>query len=127
MFRLVTTAAFALLLALGPLGFLQAAAWTGMAIDYSTRYGLGEGLERTFDGKNPCSLCTAINETRKDQAADGQAVTVTPVKLVCLPVQAVAAPASPLCDKPETFGLPATSVAWHTDQPDLPPPRTLEA
>ena len=48
-------------------GFLQSVAWLGMVVSYSQHDGIGEALEKTFDGKHPCSLCKAIAEGKKSE------------------------------------------------------------
>jgi hypothetical protein len=48
-------------------GFLQSVAWVGMVVSYSHDGGIGEALEKTFDGKHPCCLCKAIAEGKKSE------------------------------------------------------------
>jgi hypothetical protein len=39
---------------------LQATAWVGMVIEYSSSFGVQAGLAKTFDGQHPCELCRRI-------------------------------------------------------------------
>lgn len=38
-----------------------------MLLDYSEGRSLIEAAEMTFDGEHPCSLCVAIEETRREE------------------------------------------------------------
>lgn len=55
----------------GPLDALQLVAWTTMIVDYSQEKGLKEGLQQTFSGEAPCSLCLSISDSRETQPEDG--------------------------------------------------------
>jgi hypothetical protein len=125
--RFAVVAAFALLLVLGPLGLLQIVAWTGMALDYSARYGLADGLQRTFDGEHPCHLCTKITEVRKEQTGTSSAILLPPIKLVCLEPVTASLPASPLRKEPHTYFIRLGALAPRSEAPPSPPPRTLAA
>jgi len=117
---------FALLLTLGPLGLLQVVAWTGMVFDYSLRYGVASGLERTFDGKNPCGLCEAIGEARA-QNAERHDVQLTPTKLQGLEPELARVPAAATAWQPPAHERENRRYAARAEQPDAPPPRTLAA
>ncbi len=41
-----------------------------MLIDYSQGRSLVEAAEMTFDGEHPCSMCLALEETRKEEGKD---------------------------------------------------------
>jgi hypothetical protein len=47
--------------------FFQSVAWVGMVITYSQDSTLTQALEKTFDGKHPCSLCNHIAQAQKSQ------------------------------------------------------------
>ncbi|MBU3666603.1 MAG: hypothetical protein FGM15_12120 [Chthoniobacterales bacterium] len=117
----------ALLLSLGPLGLLQAVAWTGMAFDYSTRYGFAAGLGRTFDGKHPCPLCKEITKARQNEKESKAAVTLSPVKLVCVLAATPEVSSAGAPRGEHTYPLATVLFAERTDRPALPPPRTLAA
>lgn len=46
---------------------LQTTAWIGMAIHYTQQNGIVAGLEQTFDGAHPCSMCQAIKAAHKQE------------------------------------------------------------
>src|SRR6266478_3599670 len=46
---------------------LQSVAWVGMAVTFSQSATLMESLEKTFDGKHPCSLCKIVVEGKKSE------------------------------------------------------------
>ena len=117
----------ALVLALGPLGLLQAVAWTGMAFDYSARYGLADGLSRTFDGKNPCGMCEKITAVRTDHAATESPVVLSPSKLVFLAAVTITAPAALLQKRGQKFFELREFLTPRSVRPASPPPRSLAA
>lgn len=47
---------------------LQVVAWTGMLASYSRDYGWVQGLQKTFDGQNPCGLCKKVEEGQKKES-----------------------------------------------------------
>jgi hypothetical protein len=117
----------AVLLAVGPLGLLQVVAWTGMVFDYSARYGWAEGLERTFDGKNPCGLCDKIAAARQDRVAAESSVVLPPTKLVCLAAAVAEVPRADLRRAPQAYFLPMTGYPVRAERPASPPPRASAA
>ncbi len=46
---------------------LQSVAWVNMVVNYSSAAPLKEALEKTFDGKHPCSLCNEIAKARQSE------------------------------------------------------------
>lgn len=52
---------------------LQVVAWSRMIVDYSAQDGVLEGAKKTFDGKHPCSLCTAIVDGKKTESEEDKA------------------------------------------------------
>jgi hypothetical protein len=66
-------AALALCVALGGHWFvLQAVAWAGMLVTYAQVSGVAAAVEQTFDGEHPCSLCTQIEQGRKQEKQHGK-------------------------------------------------------
>jgi hypothetical protein len=45
----------------------QAVAWTTMVASFSRSLPLSEALEKTFDGKHPCSLCKEIAKAKQSE------------------------------------------------------------
>ncbi len=82
-----------------------------------------EALTKTFDGKNPCSLCKQISAGKK---AERKAEFPTLVKKLefCTerPSFVFSAP-SDFCRLPETF----TPLLKLANQPPVPPPRIVAA
>lgn len=117
----------ALLMSLGPLGLLQAVAWTGMALDYGSRYGVAAGLERTFDGKHPCPLCKEIAKARQSDKESKSAVTITPVNFSCVVACGTKEPFAFPPRQEITYFVGPNFFAVRTERPPLPPPRSLAA
>ena len=46
---------------------LQSLAWVKMVVSYSSAAPLKEALQKTFDGKHPCSLCNEIAKGRQSE------------------------------------------------------------
>ncbi len=64
----IKLAAFALVLNLGLHWFvLQTIAWGSMLVTYSQTATLTEAVEKTFNGKNPCSICKLVQEGNAEQ------------------------------------------------------------
>jgi hypothetical protein len=125
--RLITAAFFALLLSAGPLGLLQVVAWTGMVVDYSARYGLGEGISRTFDGKHPCSMCDTITQTRKDESSAKSSTSLQANKITYLAAVVVSVPRQDAPPSPQLYFASQCYFVGYITQPVLPPPRILAA
>ena len=49
----------------GHWALLQTSAWVGMIVQYSQQSGLKAGITQTFDGEHPCSVCKAIQDSKK--------------------------------------------------------------
>ncbi len=125
--RATAVGAFALLLAVGPLGLMQIIAWTGMAVTYSGRYGLAEGIGRTFDGKNPCPMCKNIAKARQDERAPGPAVTLSPGKLEGVVAPAVQIPRAKLRSELQDYFPSQAALSARAERPAVPPPRSAAA
>lgn len=125
--RFAVAAALALFLAGGQLGLLQVVAWAGMVVNYSARYGLTEGVTRTFDGKNPCPMCKKIERARQTQKENKPSTAPSPSDLVWLQPASSGLPA--VVAETDRHGYAALSVlvASRTDRPATPPPRTAAA
>ena len=67
---LQATLALLLLMAMqGPLALLQVVAWGGMLVNYSREGSFIVAVERTFNGENPCALCTQLNDVREQEGS----------------------------------------------------------
>ena len=99
---------------------LQSAAWVKMVVSYSSAAPLKEALEKTFDGKHPCSLC---NEIAKGRQSEKQSVPTVAKKFefsYSATSFVFSAPSNYWqAELPEAF---ASSLAR---TPPVPPPRQL--
>jgi hypothetical protein len=46
---------------------LQTVAWATMIVDYSRDGALTEAVQKTFDGRHPCQICTEIQKSRQSE------------------------------------------------------------
>jgi hypothetical protein len=116
--RLLTV--FALVASIGGhWAFLQTVAWLGMVVSYSQEATLGAALEKTFDGKHPCSLCRVVQAGKQKEHKDVSLKVET--KLDFWLTRAASALDSP----PRFVVLPAgpDSVEPRSESPPKPPPR----
>ncbi len=51
---------------------LQIIAWAGMIVTYSQDSTVREAISKTFDGRNPCPLCKAIERGRQEEQKQEQ-------------------------------------------------------
>lgn len=51
----------------GHLALLQTIAWGTMLVDFSTKGGFSEAVEKTFDGEHPCAMCKAVKTTKQEE------------------------------------------------------------
>jgi hypothetical protein len=47
--------------------FLQSVAWTTMLVGDLGTFSFSEAVQRTFDGKHPCSLCRAVAQGKRSE------------------------------------------------------------
>jgi len=104
---------------------LQLVAWGGMLVTYTSESGLESGLRETFDGAHPCSLCTAIQEAKTQDAPDKK-WTASPISYRLV---AVASPCTPslMLHRPDGATLssliPPPPNRLRDPPPHLPPRR----
>jgi hypothetical protein len=55
------------LLAGGHWAILQTGAWLGMIVAYSKQGDVSAAISKTFDGKHPCAVCSAVDDGRKQE------------------------------------------------------------
>jgi hypothetical protein len=55
------------LLAGGHWAILQTGAWMGMIVAYSRDVDVSTAISKTFDGKHPCMICSAVADGRKQE------------------------------------------------------------
>ncbi len=75
----------------GHWGALQTVAWAGMVWDYTQADGsLLSGVKKTFDGKNPCTMCKSIKSAKEKERAE-PVVVVSAKKIEAFPAPLLAA------------------------------------
>jgi len=126
-FAQIIVAIVAVMLTVGPLGLLQVVAWTGMAVNYGSHYGVIEGLGRTFDGQHPCVLCKEITKTAASEKENKASATVVEIKLVGVIVPIVQSPTLDFPKETFVYFSMVNFFAGRTDRPASPPPRILAA
>jgi hypothetical protein len=51
----------------GHWALLQSVAWVSMVIDYSKDAPISIAVEKTFDGKHPCNICTLVQRGKQTE------------------------------------------------------------
>jgi hypothetical protein len=105
---------------------LQSVAWVRMLTDYARSGSFTEAIEKTFDGKHPCSLCLKVRHGRQEQERQQQKIpslkTEADSDLFCQ-AGAVSAP------EPPSWSTDAVPFVPHCffgflHSPPKPPPRS---
>jgi len=102
---------------------LQSLAWTTMLADNLRTASLPEAVQRTFDGKHPCSLCKKIDDGKKTQKKSEFPIWAKRLEFVSERPLFVFSP-------PRHFHLAPTrheSARERSHRPPVPPPRSLLA
>lgn len=99
--------------------FLQSIAWVTMAVTYSRTAPLKVAITKTFDGKNPCTLCHFV--TKGKQTERKAEFDQLALKLEFVPQVAVACIDFPVVEP----SLPGSRQASPSrpESPPVPPPR----
>lgn len=103
---------------------LQVAAWTGMLLNFSKEVELAEAVEMTFNGENPCRMCTVIKQAQtQDDGPDESLQAETASRLLLfLETFFTLTPFSKGEALPAAHGQLARLRA---EPPELPPPRAF--
>ena len=104
----------------GHWAILQSVAWVGMAFNFAQTAPLDVALKKTFDGKNPCSLCKAVDAGKQSERKAGLLKLETKLDL-CL------APCAFLLDAPLPMAVlagAAETALPRGESPPTPPPRS---
>ncbi len=100
---------------------LQTVAWMGMLAANSQTENLGAAFEKTFDGKHPCPLCTAVEAGQKKEKEEQEKQLVdTGAKVKAMPLQAFSLPVR--SGVPLTYFETAESADPIAILPPSPPP-----
>jgi hypothetical protein len=51
----------------GHWAIMQTSAWVGMLVNYSRTESFEVAAAKTFDGKHPCAVCTAVEQGKKHE------------------------------------------------------------
>jgi hypothetical protein len=104
----------------GHWAILQSVAWVGMAFSFAQTAPLDVALKKTFDGKNPCSLCKAVDEGKQSEREAGLLKLETKLELCLAPCALLLHAPPPV---PVTPGAPETARP-RGESPPTPPPRS---
>lgn len=63
----------------GPMMLVQGWAWMNMLMDRTPEMGVSAALDSTFSGKNPCSMCCAIEQQRQDREEEAPVPEIRPI------------------------------------------------
>jgi hypothetical protein len=104
----------------GHWAILQSVAWVGMAFSFAQTAPLDVALKKTFDGKNRCSLCKAVEAGKQSERKAGLLKLETKLEL-CLAQCAFLLDAPP----PVAIAPGASEIALpRGESPPTPPPRS---
>ena len=100
---------------------LQSVAWTSMVISYSQQASLREALQKTFDGRHPCTLCKLVTKGKTDEKKPAARNAETKLDFFCELERLAVPPPEPSVVAP--FQPPAALL--RAESPPTPPPRPL--
>jgi len=98
---------------------LQTVAWATMIVDYSRTSALTEAVEKTFDGKHPCEICTVIQKSRQSEKKHDALQIVKKVELFDQKVASLLFPVA----EARTLAICDQHSEARSEAPSLPPPR----
>ncbi len=64
----------------------QSVAWARMAIEYSKKSTVSQGVKETLDGKHPCNMCHEIRRGKAKEDAKKQQTALPELKLQAFPI-----------------------------------------
>ena len=103
----------------GHWAILQSVAWVGMAVNYSHNSTLREALVKTFNGKNPCTLCKVVQEGKKSEKKQSLLKVETKLDFCLARSPALLYPPPPS----DILASKVVSARIRTESPPAPPPR----
>jgi len=110
------------LLAGGHWGTLQAVAWAGMLWNYTQAEGsLLSGVEKTFDGEHPCTMCDSI-KTAKAKEKTEPVIVVSAKKIEAFPAPLCAALPPRDCREFVFHVCPGVNPGLRAEAPPAPVP-----
>ncbi len=110
-----------LALAGGHWAVLQSVAWGQMIWTYTQETGsLAEAIQKTFDGANPCSMCRAITQGKKNERQSPRALEVAKKAEIFLMAETDSL--RPPAPRERVFPARVFSLEDHPDAPPTPVP-----
>lgn len=111
----------------GHWAILQTLAWSQMLWTYSQEdVTLGESVTKTFNGENPCALCTAVKKGRQEEKKAPQSLSAQEkVEIFLVEFSSQLPPRIP-----SSFKYPTSGDTDHSARSDAPPgpvPRSAQA
>jgi hypothetical protein len=100
---------------------LQSVAWTSMMISYSQHASLREALQKTFDGRHPCTLCKLVTKGQTDEKKQTAQNGETKLDFFCELERLAVPPPEPSVVPP----LQSPAALVRAESPPTPPPRSL--
>jgi len=100
---------------------LQSVGWTSMVISYSQHASLREALQKTFDGRHPCTLCKLVMKGQTDEKKRAIQHGETKLDFFCELERLAVPPPEPSVVAP----LRPLSALLRAESPPTPPPRSL--
>jgi hypothetical protein len=94
--------------------FLQSLAWVSMLAGNLQRTAFTQAVQRTFDGKHPCSLCKAIDQSKKCERKGEFPFQVKKLEFLGQPQLS-------LPSVPTRFSLLTAGDSFAAQQPQVPP------
>jgi len=103
----------------GHWAILQSVGWVGMFLKFSQTDAVTAAIEKTFDGKHPCTICKAVREGKRAEKKQESQKLQTKLDFFCLKQLLAIEP-------PPPFACPISasdSLLSRTESPPRPPPR----
>ena len=102
---------------------LQVVAWSGMAISYSATSGVKAGLQKTFDGEHPCSLCHVVKAGKDEEQRSAPKLSLKSAKFEAPLSSDLNALVPQQLSSKASFPQSNIEVRVRTERPPVPPPR----
>jgi len=98
---------------------LQTVAWATMIVDYSRDGALTEAVQKTFDGRHPCQICTEIQKSRQSEKKQESLLLAKKVELFDQHTAKIVFPSGDSVSQPISDSFSAA----RSQAPPVPPPR----
>ena len=98
---------------------LQTVAWASMIVDYSREGALTEAMQKTFDGRHPCQICTEIQKNRQSEKKQESLLLAKKVELFDQHIAKIVFPS----DDSISLAISDSFSSARFLAPPVPPPR----